>query len=83
MFENFTESEWMYNHVRYNLVRQLKRIISSSFKMYQEELCMSCHQEDPLFFTNKDEFLYTFTIDQCGNKTTQTDETLYTKLEDT
>lgn len=44
---------------------------------------MSCHQEDPFVFHQYDEFLYTFTIDQCGNKTTQTDETLYTKLEDT
>lgn len=27
--------------------------------------------------------LYTFTIDQCGNKTTQIDETPFTKLDNT
>lgn len=26
---------------------------------------------------------YTFTIDQCGNKTTQIDETSFTKLDNT
>lgn len=47
---------------------------------------MSCHQEDSfVFFYQKRiiSYTYTYTVDQHGNKTTQTDEALFTKLGNT
>lgn len=44
---------------------------------------MSCHQEDFSVFHQKRIILYTYTVDQHGNKTTQTDEAPFTKLGNT
>lgn len=72
----------MYNHVRGNLVRQLRKYYLYPFKCTKRTVyvlpprrsfCLS-----PIRMS-----LYTFTADQRGNKTTQVDETSFTKLDNT